>query len=72
MDAFKFEVRNAEVETKLKDIGKMLRESMPAGYGFTLLISSYGEGGSLFYISSCERESMIATMREFIAKHAPN
>jgi hypothetical protein len=67
-----FEVRNPEVEEKLKEIGRELKASMPAGYGFTLLITSYGEGGALFYMSSCERDSMIATMREFIQKHEHN
>jgi hypothetical protein len=67
-----YEVRNAEVEAKLREIGRMLKESMVPGFGFTLLISSYGEGGSLFYISSVERQDMINTMREFIQKHEPN
>lgn len=67
-----FEVRNAEAEAKLKEIGRVLKASMPPGFGFTLLITSYGDGGSLFYVSSCERDSMIATMREFIQKHEHN
>lgn len=67
-----FQVRNAEVEKQLKDIGNLLRAVMPSGYGFVLLIASYGEGGATFYTSSCERESVIAMMREFIAKHEPN
>ena len=67
-----FEVRNPEVEAKLKEIGRMLKASMPEGFGFTLLITSYGDGGSLFYMSSCDRQSMIATMREFIQKHEHN
>ena len=66
-----FEVRNAEVETKLKEIGRSIKADMPKGFGFALLIFSY-EPGSMFYISSAERETMIAAMREFIAKHEPN
>lgn len=67
-----FQVRNAAVEKQLKEIGEGLRASMPPGYGFVLLIASYGEGGATFYTSSCERESVIAMMREFIAKWEPN
>jgi hypothetical protein len=69
-----FEVRNEEVEAKLKEIGRGIKESMPAGFGFTLMIFSYegGAKGSLFYLSSAERDSMIETMREFIRKHEHN
>lgn len=45
---------------------------MPDGWGFTLLMFNYGVGeklgDGLFYLSSANREDMIATMREFIAK----
>lgn len=67
-----YEVRNGEIEAKLKEIGRMLKDSMPQGWGFTLLLTSYGAGGSLFYLSSVERQDMIATMREFIQKHEFN
>jgi len=69
-----FEVRNAEAEEKLKEIGRMLKESMPKGFGFTVLIFSYegGKTGSMFYLSSAERDGMIAAMREFIQKHEHN
>jgi len=67
-----FEVRNEQVEQKLKEIGRLLNGAMPQGFGFTLLISSYGDGGSMFYLSSCERQDMINAMREFIAKHEHN
>ena len=70
-----FEVRNPLVEEKLKEIGRRLKDSMPEGFGFTVLIFSFNEGGglgSLFYMSSAERDSMIATMREFIQKHEHN
>lgn len=63
-----FEIRNPEVEEKLREIGRMLKASMPQGFGFALLIFSY-QPGSMFYLSSAERDTMIAAMREFIAKH---
>ena len=69
-----FEVRNPAVEEKLKEIGRTIRESMPDGFGFTLLIISYegAPNGSMFYMSSAERDTMIAAMREFIQKHEHN
>lgn len=66
-----FEVRNAEVEEKLRDMGHTLKGQMPEGFGFTLMIFSY-QPGSMFYISSAERDTMIEAMREFIRKHEHN
>ena len=67
-----FEVRNPEVEKQLKNIGDSLLESMPPGFGFVLLIASFGGGGSMFYTANCERESVVGMMREFIAKWEHN
>lgn len=67
-----FEVRNEEIEQKLKEIGRILKGVMPEGWGFTLLISSYGEGGSMFYLSSVERQDAVNMLREFIQKSEPN
>lgn len=67
-----FQVRNEEVEQRLKAIGDHLRNIMPAGFGFVLLIASFGEGASTFYTSNCERESVVAMMREFISKFEHN
>jgi hypothetical protein len=70
-DPMRYEVRNEAAEKKLREIGRTLKESMPDGFGFTVLVFSY-KGKELFYISSAEREGMIATMREFIAKFEEN
>jgi len=69
-----FEVRNELVEEKLREIGRTIKNTMPEGFGFTLLIFSYGGGkdGSMFYLSSAERDGMIEAMREFIRKHEHN
>jgi hypothetical protein len=67
-----FEVRNKEAEDKLNEIGQKLRSTMPKGFGFVLLIASFGEGGSMFYTANCNREDVCNMMREFIGKHEPN
>lgn len=69
-----FEVRNAEAEAKLKEIGRTIKASMPEGFGFALLIFSYkgAPDGSMFYMSSAERSTMIEAMREFIRKSENN
>ncbi len=61
-----FQVKNAGVEAKLKEIGHIIGDQMPEGFGFTLLMFDYGEGGGMFYMSSAKREDMIKAMKEFI------
>ena len=63
-----FEVRDEAVEASLKDLGSLIGNNIPPGYGFTLMIFSYGKSGHLFYISSAQREDIIKVMKEFIEK----
>lgn len=63
-----FEIKNDEVQAMLKDIGQKLHGSMPEGFGFALLMFSFGEGGATFYISDAQRDDMIKAMQEFIDK----
>jgi hypothetical protein len=62
-----FEVRNKEIEELLRDLGRQIKQLMPEGFGFTLLIYTYDKG-ALFYLSSAEREDMIESMKEFIRR----
>lgn len=68
----KFEVRDQKAEAVLKDIGELLRASMPEGYGFALLIASFGAHGNMFYTANCARDSVCNMMREFIQKSEHN
>jgi hypothetical protein len=68
-----FEVRNEEIEARLKEIGTRIRASLEGtDHGFVLLIFSFGEGGNMFYTSNAQRQDVCNAMREFIAKHEPN
>ena len=60
-----FEIKNAEVQTMLKDIGKTLHGAMPDGFCFSFLMFSIGDGGSTFYISDANRDDMLKAMQEF-------
>ena len=72
-----YNVRSAEIEAALREIADDIGPNIPDGWGFTLLIFSYGktglagEGkeGAVFYISSAAREDMIKVMKEFIARN---
>lgn len=59
----------------MNDIGKIIGGAInPDGvrrYGFALLVFPFGEpndGHRLNYISNADREDMLATMKEFIAR----
>lgn len=66
-----FEVRDPEVEAKLRQIGEALRDSCAKvpGYGFALLIFQFGDGGNMFWTSNADRDDMIEAMEEFIRKN---
>lgn len=68
----KHEVRNLEIEKMLYDLGHDLKKMMPPGWGFGLLVFSYGENGSMFYTSSAQREDMLKAMQEFVDKFREN
>ena len=72
MAEMKFEVRNEEAEKMLAEIGRLLKSACPKGYGFSLLVFSFGEGGNMFYSSNARREDMIRAMQEFIAQFREN
>ena len=63
-----FEVRNAKIEAMMKGIGESIGKALPKGYGFTLLLFNFGEGGDMFYISNSRRKDVIESMKEFIQK----
>lgn len=63
-----FQVRSRLTEEKLREVGKIIKTTLPPHLGFTLLLYDYGEGGATFYMSSANREDNIRLMQEFIEK----
>jgi hypothetical protein len=53
----------------LQRLGAFISQALPAGWGFNLLLFTFGEGGHLFYIANADRADVIATMREFIQRN---
>lgn len=64
----RFEVRDEGAEKMLKEVGQILRDVCPPGYGFSLLIFQFGEGENMFYTSNAQRPDLIRAMQEFIEK----
>lgn len=72
MAIFEHEVDNPEMKTTLNNLGGVIGGALPEGWGFTLLLFRYGEGGDLFYISSAQRADVLQMMREFLEKAGVN
>lgn len=56
-----------EVKTSLRAIGKVIDEALPDGWGFALLVFTFG-GGTMTYISNADRQDMLKAMQEFLQK----
>lgn len=65
-----FEVKNDVIEKALKALGDQIKGFLPKGWGFTLMLfDTDTTRGSMFYISSANRDDMIKAMKEFIKKN---
>ncbi len=50
-------------------LASVIDRHLPPGTGFALLIFDFGDTGDLSWISNAERDDMIATMKDFIARN---
>lgn len=57
------------IKKKLNDIGGIIGESLPEGWGFGLLIFQFGAKGTMAWITNGGREDMILAMKDFIAQY---
>ncbi len=57
------------LEEACAKLGKEIGSKMPKGVGFAFLMFGFGPGQNIAYISNANRSDMLATMREFLAKH---
>ncbi|MBS3927765.1 MAG: hypothetical protein KGZ65_04155 [Sphingomonadales bacterium] len=57
-----------EAEVKCRRIGTLIGKDMPAGWGFTLILTSFGDNGYSTYLSNCQRPDMIKALREMADK----
>ena len=64
----RYEVRQAEIEQLLYRFGRLFGDDLPEGWGFALFLFSYGDNGSMFYISSGQRADVIRMLKEYLAR----
>ena len=53
-----------EAERKTAEIGRIIGDQMPKGWGFALLVFSFGEDGFMNWISNTRRADMVKALRE--------
>lgn len=63
-------LESAEVEAK--KIARILKDNMPDGWGFTLILYSYGGEGFMTYLSTGQREDCIKMLEELLLKMKNN
>lgn len=62
------ELDNPKIRALLNDIAARIDSALPKGWGFTLFLYEFGQGGQLFYISKAQREPMLHVLYEFMAR----
>lgn len=60
------------LEQQCHDLAELLKSKVPAGVGFTLFLSDYGEGGNLAYVSTVDRADSIRVIREWLDVRDPH
>ena len=58
-----------EVRASGERLAEIIDAALPPGHGFALLIFEWGSDGNLSWISNADRDDMLATMKDFIARH---
>lgn len=57
-----------EAETAARFLGQFIGTLTPPGWGFCLIMATFGEGGLSTYLSNCERPDTIKLLREMARK----
>ena len=65
-----FNVRNAEIETKLRQIGQRIENSLEGTpFGFALFLVEFNNAdGGCFYISSAQRPDIVPVIEAWCAR----
>lgn len=54
------------LERQCREYAELLKSKVPAGVGFILFLSDYGENGNMAYVSTCERQSVHNLLWEWL------
>jgi hypothetical protein len=58
------------LERRVRELAELLEREVPrtTGVGFALFLFDFGAGGAISYISNAQRETMVRTVREWLAR----
>lgn len=57
-----------EVKAHLMKMAELMKDGLPKGWGFAIMLFTYGEGGEFVWLSSAKRDDMLHVLAEFIGK----
>jgi hypothetical protein len=57
-----------EAELKSKDLGREIAKLLPHGWGFCLILFTFGDGGFMTYLSNAQRASMKQALQELLVR----
>lgn len=60
--------RQQHIEALARELARKLKAELPPDVGFIVLTASHGEGGYTGFMSTIDRQSACALMREFLEK----
>lgn len=55
-----------DLKNRMNEIGGLIGAQLPPGWGFGLFIFTYGEGGTMTWISSARRDDMVKALQEWM------
>lgn len=55
-----------DVRRTMNDLGRSIGKALPPGWGFGLFIFTYGEGGTMTWLSNAQRDDMVKALQEWM------
>lgn len=67
----RYQIRDEEIEEKLKILGDIIGNALPDGWAYGLFLVKFGDnpieqGGGYFWISSAQREGMVDIVSHWV------
>lgn len=56
------------LETQCRFLADLVAANLPREQGFALFLFDFGDGGNCAYVSNAQRETMIAAVRQWLAR----
>lgn len=64
----RYEIDDPDKRRALMTLAALVEEQTPDGMGFAVFLFDFGVGGSMFYLANAQRDDVVSSMKEWIAK----